>query len=148
MATNNISQKPPSLYAPVDLYGVPSSSADPTDESAVDNVSVDVLDSYGGPHSTFDSNHYKAQARFPGTVLEFHAAQGMIIGHGYTWAISMIAHNDDLTTEIVKLPPADRAQKAFLDKQMNYFLTTYKPRILYLVSSNRDIQASDFDGTY
>lgn len=134
MTTNNVQQT--------------AGMSEPTDLSAVNNLNGIVSTGYGGSHGVFDSNHYKAQMRLPGELIEFNASQGAIVGHGYTWVINLLSYDDANTSERLQLPPTDLTIKHFMDTQMVIFLEKYKPTLLYFPATNHDILAVNFDGTY
>jgi len=122
--------------------------SEPTDLSAVDNISVTIKGGYGGPHAVFDKDHFKAQMRLSGKLIEFNAAQGTVTGHGYTWAINLLAFYDNNETEMLMLPPTELAVKQFMDTQMGLFFEKQKPVYLYFPATNHDILAVDFNGSY
>ena len=124
-----------------------ASITDPTDLSAVNNISAVITGGYGGPHAVFDKDHYKGQMRQTTRLIEFNAAQGQITGHPYCWVINLLAFNDDNITEMLPLPPATDL-KDFMDQQMAILLEKYQPRLLYFPATNYEILAADFKGEY
>jgi|ERR1035437_776846 hypothetical protein len=120
---------------------------EPTDLSAVNNLNAVTLGGYGGPHAVFDRDHYKAQMRIPNRLIEFNAAQGAVIGHGYTWVINLLAYDDNYVTERLSLPQTSTI-KTFMDEQMQIFFEKYKPVYLYFPATDHDILAVNFNGTY
>ena len=91
MTTNNVQQNP--------------GMSEPTDLSAVNNLNAITTSGYGGPHAVFDKDHYKAQMRLPGKLIEYNAAQGAVIGIGYVWSINLLCFYDNNETERFALPP-------------------------------------------
>lgn len=135
MPTNNIQQNP--------------GMSEPTDLSAIDNISPVIKGGYGGPHAVFDKDHYKAQMRLPGRLIEYNAAQGQITGvAGYVWAINLLCYFDNNVTNSMALPPTELAIKKFMDEQMQILIEDYKPRLFYFPATGHTIPADEFDGTY
>lgn len=125
-----------------------STNNNPTDLSAIDNINTIVVGGYGGPHSVFDKDHYKSQLRLDGRLIEFNAAQGAVVGHGYVWAVSIISYGDDNVTETLSWPMTDPDIKKFVKLQMIYFIEKYVVKKLYLASINRDIDLTTAVGPF
>ena len=131
MTTNNVQQNP--------------GMSEPTDLSAVNNLTAITTSGYGGPHAIFDKDHYKAQMRLPGKLIEYNAAQGAVYGVGYVWSINLICFYDNNKTERLALPPSELVVKQFMNAQMTILIDTYKPTTLYFSATESKILASDFE---
>lgn len=116
--------------------------------TSVNNIQPVTTGGYGGPHSSFDGNNFKAQARFETKIIELSARQGAVTDHGYTWAVVMIAYHDDNTTQMIAWPPAELAVRTFVTQQMQIFIETYNPKRIYFVASGLDIDPETFSWTF
>lgn len=121
-----------------------ASLTDPTDLSSVNNISAIITSGYGGPHAVFDKDHYKGQMRMETKLVEFSALQGALQNLGYTWAINLIAYNDNNVTEMMVTPPTELTVTNFFWNQMDVFIEKLQPKTLYFVYSKKQIPIEDY----
>ena len=125
-----------------------ASQIEPTDLSAISNLSPVTTAGHGGPHGVFDKNNFKAQMRLEDRIIDLSARLGQVIGKPYTWAIVLIEYNDDFTSKMIPMNSTDLQIKNFITEQMQIFIDLYDPKTLWFVESNVEIKIDEFSGVF